>query len=41
MIQQRGIVNRKNCKMAQHLVVQAAIAATTAKEKKNASTKAY
>ena len=41
MIQPRVIVNRKNCKMAQHPAVQVAIAATTAKEKNNASTKAH
>jgi hypothetical protein len=41
MIQQREIEKLKNYKMALHLVVLVAIAVTIAKEKKNASTKAF
>jgi hypothetical protein len=41
MIRQREIEKLKNYKMALHLAVQVAIAVTIAKEKKNASTKAF
>jgi hypothetical protein len=41
MIQQQETVKLKNYKMALHLAVPVAIDVTTAKEKKNAATKAF